>query len=535
MTCFWRIAMVPAIAWLAGCATDALRSAPQRPDLPWQPNVSSTGELLPGRASGDKDTAASTYILPVNADIAPRPPASQIDAGHAYGLAELIDIAESSNPKTRQAWDLSRDAALAVGITRAAYLPRLTASVVGGYNYSSNEADNPVLSGGNASLQPINQTINSFSNAGGENTVRNAGSGEVQTLSMEWLLFDFGERDARVAAAQQDQIASNVGFTAAHQAVIYSVAVAFYAHAAACARVEFVQQAYANATLVQKAASARLRRSQGTIQDVAQVNQVVAQDRLRLVQAEGAVDDRYVDLLTAIGISPTTRLTTVNVGGRRLRIEDAQPTDAMIEHAVARRPDVLAAYAWAKAARDNVTAARSAFLPKIFVTGNVTYSTGQLSLNSVPSVDSSTSPTLNLSSKTFSGLILGGITIPIFDGGLRAAALKLAENRVDATDAGLHESTDDAVEQIVTAGNALRTAIEAYSAASALVQASHTSFDAALTVYRSGEGSVTQATIAQSALLDAEIVKSDAYYATLIAAVGLAFADGELGDAASLP
>ena len=63
------------------------------------------------------------------------PSAADIDPNHVYSLVELIDIAQSRNPATRVAWEQARQAAINVGIARAAYLPALTASVLAGYQH----------------------------------------------------------------------------------------------------------------------------------------------------------------------------------------------------------------------------------------------------------------------------------------------------------------------------------------------------------------------------------------------------------------
>ena len=62
---------------------------------------------------------------------------------------------------------------------------------------------------------------------------------------------------------------------------------------------------------------------------------------------------------------------------------------------------------------------------------------------------------------------------------------------------------DNAVRQIVVADNALRTSLSAYGAADALVAAAQTTFDAALAAYRSGVGSITDVTLAETQLLQA--------------------------------
>src|SRR5260370_17026278 len=63
------------------------------------------------------------------------PYSADIDPNHVYSLVELIDIAQRRNPATRVAWEQARQAAINVGIARAAYLPALTASAVAGWEH----------------------------------------------------------------------------------------------------------------------------------------------------------------------------------------------------------------------------------------------------------------------------------------------------------------------------------------------------------------------------------------------------------------
>ncbi|GEC61313.1 protein CyaE [Gluconobacter oxydans] len=525
-----RVTLYSAPLLLSACATQALDSAPPAPDRPWQPNIAANGEILPGRHDPHALNLPAGYTLPSNTQIRVRPPAPEVAVqnGHAYSLAELIDIAQSANPETRRAWNLARDSALAIGNARSAYLPRLTATVVGGYNHSRNDGANPTISNVGAAEGIVNSGLSGLENALGGVRNNNSGAGEVQTLGMEWLLFDFGKREAVIETTKQAQIASNVLFTATHQKIIYGVTTAYYTHAAAAARVRLLRQARDNARFVEAAAEARLHQGQGTIVDVTQARQATAQTELRLVQAEGDEENTRLELLNAIGISPATKLETLDISGRPLALDDMRLTDAFVQQAVSRRPDVLAAYASAKAAKSRVQAARSEFLPKIFMTGNVAYTTGRLALSSIPGVGSEAPPTLNLSSNAFSSLILGGITVPIFDGGTRAALLKQAQDQSDSADATLRQTVDSSVKQIVAAENALRTSLSAYAASGRLETAARTSFEASSAAYRSGVGSLTQTSIAQNGYLDATLSHSDAYYAALIAAAGLAFGTGSL-------
>jgi len=515
---------------LSGCATQALDTAPGRPDRPWQPNVAVGGELVPGKPSPHTLTVPAGYTLPSNEKIHVRPPPSELglQTGHAYSLSELIDIAQSSNPETRRAWNLARDAALTVGITKSTYLPRLTATVVGGYNHSRNDGASPSISNGGVTGDIINSGLNGLNSALGGIRNSRSGAGEIQTLGLEWLLFDFGKREAIIAATEQAQIATNILFTAAHQKIIYNVTTAYYTHAAAQNRVALLHKAQDNARFVEAAATARLHQGQGTIIDVTQARQATAQTELRLVQAEGDEQNTALELLNAIGLSPNTKLETLDISGRPLGLNDIRLTDALVQQAVSRRPDVLAAYAHAKAAKSRVQAAKSEFLPKIFMTGNVAYTTGRLALSSVPGVGSEASPTLNLSSNAFSSLIMGGITVPIFDGGTRVALLKQAEDQSDSAEATVQQTIDSSVKQIVAAENALHTSLSAYAASEKLETAAMTGFKASTAAYQSGVGSMTQVSISQNAYLDAMLSHSDAYYTALIAAASLAFGTGSL-------
>ena len=117
-------------AWLAGCATSALEMAPDRPDQPWTPATTESGEIIPGKRGVPSVATGAGYVLPSNAAVAGVPPPPAVDASKVYALPDLIDIAEANNPSTRIAWNEARKVALAAGIAESAYLPKITASAV---------------------------------------------------------------------------------------------------------------------------------------------------------------------------------------------------------------------------------------------------------------------------------------------------------------------------------------------------------------------------------------------------------------------
>jgi outer membrane protein TolC len=500
------IAAVLSALWLTGCATSALNMAPDRPDRPWVPATTASGEIIAGapQTSG----TASGYVLPGNPDLGSVPPPPSVDAVKTYSLPELIDLAESSNPTTRIAWNDARRAALAAGIAESAFLPKITANVIGGFQ------------GSNGRASALGTSLNSNSSL----------NGTVSAISLQWLLFDFGQRAALVDAAKQVSVISNIAFTTAHQQLIYGVSVAFYKHAAARARLATAAQSVKNARAVQAATEDRYKQGVGTTVEVAEARQSTAQANLAVVQASGGDQDAYLALITTMGISPLTKIKIAGVSGRRLSPSMMGPVEAIISEALSRRPDVQGAYAAQKASLANVRAAQAEFMPKFFLSANGTYNSGNLDVTALPSAGQQP-PTVNVNGDHLGGSIFAGVTMPLFDGGTRAARLAQAHVEVDSADARMTQVREDAVREIVLADNALRTSLSAYTASESLATAAQTTFDAALAAYRNGLGSITQLTLAETQLLQAKNTSTDAYSTALSAAATLALTTGALGAA----
>ncbi|WP_345817416.1 TolC family protein (plasmid) [Paraburkholderia sp. PREW-6R] len=504
--CEGSIVAVLSVLLLLGCATSALEMAPDRPDRPWSPATAPSGQIIPGK----RNTAAPAngYVLPANPALANIAPSAAVDASRVYSLPDLIDLAESNNTTTRIAWNDARRVALAAGIAESNYLPRMTATAIGGYQGNS----------GNDSTQGV-----SFNNSGSAN-------GTVSAVSLQWLLFDFGQRAAVVEAAKEASVVANIAFNAAHQQVIYNVTLAFYAHAAARARVATATQSLSNAQAVQSAAEARYKHSAGTVIEVAQARLGTAQTKLALVRASGDEKDAYLSLLTAMGISPLTRILIADVASRDLSPSLETSVEAIVASSIARRPDVLGADAARSASLASIRSAQAEFMPKIFLSAVGAYNEGGLGLTALPSAGQQP-PTVNINGHHFNGGVFIGVSIPLYDGGTRSALLSQARAEADSADARLTHVRDEAVREIVLADNSLRTSLSAYQASKSLASAAQTTFDAALAAYQHGVGSITDLTLADTQLLQAKNATTDAYSAALSAAATLALATGVLGAA----
>jgi outer membrane protein TolC len=313
--------------------------------------------------------------------------------------------------------------------------------------------------------------------------------------------------------------------------VIYGVSLAYYAEAAARTRVDTAARSLKNAQDVQVAAEERYAHGVGTVVEVAQARQATAQAQLLEVQAEGAAQDAYQGLLAAMGISPLTWVKIADIPERKLPSAVTDSVERIVADALGRRPDVLAAYAAQQASLENVRAARAEFRPKLFLSATGAYNTGRLNITAIPSLGQQSPGTVNLTGNRFGVTVFAGIAVPVYDGGLRAAVLEQARAKADKASLALTHTREEAVRQIVVAENGLRTSLSAYNAATSLTAAAETTFEASLTAYRNGVGSITDATVAESQLLQAKNASTDAYSATLSAAATLALAVGALGSA----
>jgi len=457
----------------------------------------------------DSPSPQQSFVLPLNREAGVIPEAhTDLSTDHEYTLTELIDIAERENPETRVAWQRARNAAIGAGVAASTYLPVITANVLGAY-----------------------QRVDGSNSASGF-TLHNSGNlfGSAETISLVWLLFDFGGRKNIVDSVRKLSHVSSIGFTRAHQQVIYAVSIAYYIYLAAIERHRTALQALANAKEVEAAVEARYKHGEGTVIETAQTRNLTARAQLTVVNAQGAEEQAYATLLTAMGISPLTAIRIAPVKHNPLSKEDLGPANQIVRDALSRRPDVLEAYSTVQASQVSIKAAQAQNRPKIFAAGTGAFVSGQLGLTAIPSIGEQL-PTLNITGNQWNGTALLGMSIPIFDGHRRANAIQQAKNDEDKAEATLNQIRLNAVREIVSAQISLRTSLAANDAASVLRATAQTSYDATLDSYKQGVGTVTAAVEAQTYLFEAGLAEVDAYISALSSAATLAYATGQLGSA----
>jgi len=425
--------------------------------------------------------------------------APEIDPQQAYTLPELIDLAQRTNPITRTAWLHAEQAATAAGMTRSAYLPFISAVAIAGYQKHHSKNRFTVW---DHELQL---------------DTRSSVSGVVPALVLEWLLFDFGKRKAVSKIAEEMALASKFALGAAHQAVIFAVTKNYFQLTNALQQLTLSKENLKNTQYILEAAKAKYQSGIGTSIEVAQAEQLHAQAQLAIVQQQGAVHSSKQQLLSAIGLSPTEDLQ-VDAQQHPLPTVADLPSEQILQEAVHSRPDVQASQATLRAAQAEIESAKANYYPKIALMGITAGGSGRLNLQGLPT----------LTPRGASSAIMLGMNIPIFDGGLRREQLRQAQLEAQAAQETHQKSEHDALKEMYLAGDALRTALEAYHAAQTLLTAAETTYDAALEGFQAGLSSMTVLSEAATGLATAKEAHHAAYTAAQIASATLAFAMGEL-------
>ena len=490
--------LVAACLALVGCISTEDLTSPS-PTTPWRPKREQSGLLLPSKAekAEGEESLPRRFVSPGDPALPVKEEAVAIDPDHEYTLAELIDIAQRSNKQTRVAWEAARQAATTVGIALGAYLPAITSQVIGGYQRATAPFPKDLVPQGFI-----------------ESNIAEVLPG----TTIKWLLFDFGGRSGAVAAAEHLTIAANAEFTAVHQKLIFDVARTYFELDAVDTQLAAAREALTNARQVENAATSLYDRGVGTIVAQQQAHQQVAKSEFEVQHAIAAQHRARLDLLNAMGLSPTVRLITVSSADRPLPATLSTEVDAAMRLATTQRPDLLAQIAKLRAADAEILRARSAFYPTLGLEGNVHQNIATLNVNGGPYSDVN---------KPIGGLLLR-LTYPLYTGGIRERAVELARSRRDAAASELQFAQDRAMHEAALACDQVQTGIAEYRSAEALNEASRVAFESTLAAFRNGVGTITDALIAQTALAQSRALVARVHAQVLTSAAALAFATGTL-------
>src|SRR6266849_6210058 len=427
-----------------------------------------------------------------------------------YGLAELIDIAERNNPDTRVAWERARQAAAAVGLSESAYYPFLVASAAAGY-------DRAFIPFPTLAVDPTHPRLSKVKITGGGSLITEARVYRGE-LNAKWLLLDFGERSAVVAASREQLMMANVGFNATHQKIVFQVTERFYQLGTARQKVLVSQSALEAAQTVEQAVQARIDNGLATKPELLQAQQQTAQTAFDVEATTGAESDARVALVESIGLLPTVPLHVADLGQRSTSEQTNGSVDELIERALSQRPDLVAKLANVRGKQDGIRKVRAEYYPKFAIDAHATETELDVSI--------ANSPYFGDHRPTY-GVFLTA-SVPIFDGFGRRHKMEMAEAELHGAENELAGARDSAVREVWKAYTDFKTALRKQDSAAKLVTASQNAFDAVLESYKNGLSTYPEIVSAQRNLSSARSVSHDTQAAIFTTATELALSVGDL-------
>jgi outer membrane protein len=454
--------------------------------LPTVAHAQCAGDVSTPQAAADC-TAKST----------PQATVAAVDPNHSYTLAELIDLAEHNNPRTRVVWERAKQRAAQLGIAKSAYFP-----ILAGY---AAFADERIINPFPKPLAPDGFVMVNI-------------PAIVVGIKLQYLLFDPGERAAHVDAATQEKIAAGANFVQANQEVAFRVSSGYYRLVTAQERLTAAEETLKTARTTADAAEDRLNNGRATLPDVLNARSEVAQAVFDRESADGDLQIARVALLEAIGAEPSPNVRIEQTAAAPAPQQLTMSIDALIDRAFATRPDLMAIAAEIRAADDAIRAAKAEYKPRIVV-GASAEQTSLWPTASYGELGSASRP-------TFSAAL--AVEWRLFDGGARANQVVAAESRRRQAQDELTETRDRVTREVWSSYINFRSALRKNDAAMALLDSTNTSYNASLDAYNSGVRNLVDVVTVEKQLALARLSSVAARSQLFLEAVNLEFVTGNL-------
>ena len=227
------------------------------------------------------------------------------------GVVDVVDLTLCNNPQTREVWASARAQAAALGVARSAWLPSLDGKAA---------------------------TARLWSEGVGSNQ-RSA------SLTLSWLLFDFGTRAATIENARQLLAAAAATQDATVQSLFLTALQAYYAAQAGRASVDALREAERAARESFEAADTRYKVGVATPADRLQAQTAWSQATLNRIRAEGDLRNALGTLANAMGFDAQQPFALADIPSLTPDAVFEQDMAALVAEARQRRPDLKAAEA----------------------------------------------------------------------------------------------------------------------------------------------------------------------------------------------
>ncbi|MCX6077287.1 MAG: TolC family protein [Campylobacterales bacterium] len=395
-------------------------------------------------------------------------------------LSVAVNQALCANPQTHVAWASVQYQSALLGGSNAAYLPTVS----------------------------IGATISGNHDKGSITNIQNY-SKESGSIALNYLLYDFGNRDALRDQAAFALLSSKKSYDNILQSVFFGAVQTYYNLFQAQASLDAYKSAESAAKENLEAAETKVKAGVAIPADKLQARAAYAQAILTRAGSEGTLIVAKGNFAAALGLDAQTSLmVTAPSDGHELALPK-ETLQELINKAKQKRPDLAAVQTDIQTADAALRAARDSGMPTLALT------------SSINGIDTSTaSPTTNSNV----GIAL---SFPIFTGYATTYKVAAAQEQRSIKETIAQSLEKQVTLDVYTAYANLMTASNQEKLIDDLVVSARASYDAAFGRYKAGVGTILDVTSSQVVLSSAQQQKVSALYSLAVARVALAKALGD--------
>lgn len=409
-------------------------------------------------------------------------------------LSDVIDLSLCNNPQVRLQWASARTQAAQLGVSESSYFPSLSG---------------PLSASGSRTAVAGTTTPTDQKSIG---------------VTVSYLLYDFGGREASVKVAKQLLVAANATRDDTLRATFLNAVQAYYTLLLARASVAAYQIAETTAEKNFGAAGVRYQAGSGTSFDRLQSQTALSQAKLNRIRAEGDVAKAQGTLANIMGFYATQpfelAVTTESPSDFSATSEPiVAEQDEMIEQDIGKlidearksRPDMRAAEAQIEAAKAQLVVTRAAAMPSISLNASVSQS------QSTDTANSSRGQSLGVT-----------VHVPWFSGFRDTYEARAGQGQLEGKVAEGQRVANQIALEVWKAYQTLLTSSQTLRVANDLEASAEQAEKIASGRYRAGVGSILDVLNAQTILANARQQRVTALYDFKISKFVLAQAIGQL-------
>ncbi|MFL1514932.1 TolC family protein [Pseudomonas prosekii] len=263
-------------------------------------------------------------------------------------LEELIGRVLCHDPQLRQAWADAKFQAASVGVKQSAYLPKLS----GSFGITRNYNDTLYEQNSDYSVHGRQEQFES-------------------RISLSWVLFDFGRREAALRSARYLLVAANSNQDKKLQEVFLLAAQLYYDALSAQRHKATASKITDLAAENLDAASAKYAAGAAALSDRLQAQTAYSQASLNEVRSNGALQNAKGLIALHMGLSPHTSLELAESLTRLPDSQFIQNVELLLEQARRDHPAIISARAKLQAAEATIEEQRALGRPSLSFVANI--------------------------------------------------------------------------------------------------------------------------------------------------------------------